>query len=100
MSPNGQSPANKNPKLEQFLSDLNKLTDHYQYSLKPTLVYSPNGIMPTIKVVDKIPDPVEPSKEEKTDAPVEAPAAPAPEDKPGEQVAPAGEAPAVDDKQA
>lgn len=56
------SPANQkkqNPKLDQFLKEINRVCDHYQYSLKATLQFSPNGIVPTMSVVDKPPKPLD-----------------------------------------
>lgn len=46
------------PKLEQFLKELNALTERYQYVLKPTLQFSEQGIFPQLSVVDKIPEPL------------------------------------------
>lgn len=55
------SSANKqdNPKMKQFLEEINKVCDHYQYVLKPTLNLTPQGIFPQLTVIDKPPKPME-----------------------------------------
>lgn len=55
-APQNNPPASTpNPKLTQFLEEVNELQEKYQYVLTPTLQYNQNGITPTIRVVDKIP---------------------------------------------
>ena len=82
---NGQQKIS--PKLQQFIEELNALQDKYQFSINPVLQISPNGVVPGIKIVDKIPpkDPV-PAK---TDVPV-VPEKPIME-KPAEEKLPATE---------
>ena len=53
-----------NPKLNNFLKELNALKDKYQYNLVPSLQVTANGILPTLKVTDKIP-PIDPETPEK-----------------------------------
>ena len=43
------------PKLKQFLEELNELQKTYQYALRAVLNMTPSGITPTISVVNIIP---------------------------------------------
>lgn len=55
------SPANDkkpNPKVQQFLDEINRVCDHYQYTMQPILTYTPNGIIPQMRVIDKPPKPL------------------------------------------
>lgn len=82
------SPAQpkSNPKIDQFLAEINKIQDHYQYTLTPSLQYTPNGIFPVLNIVDRPPKPLNPTEPtapvsptteptQDTTAPVQAPAA-------------------------
>ena len=51
----------KNPKLDQFVKELNTLKDKYQYNLIPSLEVTTNGIVPVLKITDKVP-PIDPKK--------------------------------------
>lgn len=44
-----------NPKLLQFVEELNALKDKYQYDLTPSLEITVNGIAPTLRINDRIP---------------------------------------------
>ncbi len=50
---NGQQKLN--PKLQQFVEELNVLQEKYLYQVTPALQVTPNGIIPVIKIIDKIP---------------------------------------------
>ena len=41
-----QSPAPQSKKLQQFLEELNDLSERYQYSLDPYLVFDRKGVIP------------------------------------------------------
>ncbi len=90
MSPAPLQPSpqvKQNPKLDQFLKDLNKLLEHYQYALVPSLDVRVSGIIPALRIIDKPPKPLDltpknPAK--KADLPIK----PADEAKPTAQVAP------------
>jgi hypothetical protein len=48
---NGQT----NPKLQQFVEELTALQDKYLYQLTPVLQIAATGIVPGLKITDKIP---------------------------------------------
>lgn len=66
---NGQSKPQDNPKLKQFVEELNALQDRYLYTLTPVLSVTPQGIVPGIKITDKIPPKAEVKLPVKADVP-------------------------------
>ena len=44
------------PKIKQFLDQLNELADYYQFELRAVLKFSTAGIVPALEVKPKIPD--------------------------------------------
>ena len=45
-----------NPKVQQFLDEIQEVYDRYQYKLIPTLAYQKNGIVPQISIEEIIPE--------------------------------------------
>ena len=45
-----------NPKLDKFLKEVNDLGDKYKFQIVPTLRYSADAIVPSMKIVDMIPE--------------------------------------------
>lgn len=43
------------PKLNKFQKELTELQDRYQYNLVPHLNYTNSGIVPVLRVVERIP---------------------------------------------
>jgi len=43
------------PKAKQFNEELNELCDRYQYTLQPSLNVRPDGILPTLTIVNRVP---------------------------------------------
>ena len=70
------SPNKTNPKVDQFLADINKVCDHYQYSLQPQLRMGKDGIFPVLNIIDRPPKPMDdPTPESPAlETPVEQPA--------------------------
>jgi hypothetical protein len=58
--------AENSPKLQQFLDELNTLQDKYLYQISPVLQVTVQGIIPVIKVIDKIPPKTEELKNKET----------------------------------
>ena len=48
-----QKPINK--KLQQFIDEINSLSQKYQYQIKPCLKYTKEGIFANLEIVEIIP---------------------------------------------
>ena len=57
MNPKSPVKPVTNPKLDQFLEQLNNLLKHYQYALVPYLKVTESGITASLKVSDRVPSP-------------------------------------------
>ena len=57
MSPKSPVKPVTNPKLDQFLKQLNQVLTHYQYALVPYLKVTESGITASLKVSDLTPAP-------------------------------------------
>ena len=51
----GEPKSNSDPKLSQFIEEVNALSEKYQYQLKPQLQITGDGVIPTITVVNEVP---------------------------------------------
>lgn len=49
------SNTSNDPKLSQFLEELNELLERYQYNVVAQLSVTPKGIVPTLSIANRIP---------------------------------------------
>lgn len=71
MSDNKDKPKSNpsNPKLDKFLEEINKLGEKYQYKIVPVLRYGNDGIIPSISIVDTVPQDTKPTNGENNKVP-------------------------------
>ena len=63
MQPNPIQPQKRvSKKVQQFLNEINDLSKHYQYRLEARIECTPRGIIPTLTVVEALPEKKTPRK--------------------------------------